>query len=135
MSIIKQSPFAFVFPFGKFKGQDVSSIIESDLKYCEWIINQPDLEEKHNELFSFLIKNNVDYDPDYNKKKEQNQERKKEYFTFGKYKDRKIIEVYQENPKYCEYIIELSTVIKFQNPTVQTIRDLIITNHPLIQSF
>ena len=132
---IKQSPFAFVFPFGKYRNQDVSSIIESDLKYCEWILHQKDLESKHNELFSFLIKNDVVYDKDYNKKKEQNQERKKEYFTFGKYNGQRIEKVYQENPKYCEYIVELPTVIKYQNPSVQTIRDLIITNHPEIESF
>ena len=96
------------------------------------IIYECSVKDKKIEKSIFIKTEESNY---FNKKKEQNQERKKEYFTFGKYNGQRIEKVYQENPKYCEYIVELPTVIKYQNPSVQTIRDLIITNHPLVESF
>ena len=115
----------FAFEFGKYKNKQVSDIIDSDPNYVNWVLHQPELETKNNELFSFLIKHDVKFDPDYNKKLQEKSDRKKEFFGFGKYKNCNIEEVFNLDRKYCEHVITLPSIIKFQSNTVLKIKSLV----------
>ncbi len=115
----------FTFKFGKYRNISVLKVIGEDPQYCEWIIHQPDFEKKNKDLFNYMLKNNVKYDKDYLENKKKKLEYKKEYFTFGKYKNKRIEEVFEENKDYCIYISKLDNVIKFHKPTVETIDNLI----------
>jgi hypothetical protein len=122
------SQLGFAFSFGKHKGKQVSDIIDSDPSYCKWVLHQPNQEEKNNDLFNFLIQHGVEYDVDYDKKQREKEDRKKEYFGFGKYKNLLITDVFKDDRQYCEHVIKLVNVIKYQSQTVKTINDLIKSN-------
>tara|TARA_R110002096_G_scaffold124437_1_gene269136 strand:+ start:508 stop:882 length:375 start_codon:yes stop_codon:yes gene_type:complete len=115
----------FAFSFGRYKGKQVSDIVDSDPSYCTWVLHQPDQEEKNNDLFNFLIQHGVEYDDDYNKKKQQSEDKKKTHFGFGKYKNLPIEDVFTDDRQYCEHVIKLVNVVKYQSKTVKTINDLI----------
>lgn len=114
-----------VFAFGKYKDEKVIDIINQYPSYCVWLLHQPDFPTKNSELFNFMIKNGINYDKDYNKKKQEFQQYKKEYFTFGKYKNKKIEDVFEKDEAYCRYIYKLENVEKYHENTVQKIKDLI----------
>lgn len=118
----------FAFKFGKHKGRPVDEVVDTDYYYCEWLIHQKDFETKNQDLFNFLIKHGVKYDKDFNKKKEEKREFKKEHFTFGKYKNQEIVEVFNKDPEYCNYIHQLENVRKYHKQTVDTIEELIMTD-------
>jgi uncharacterized protein (DUF3820 family) len=41
-------------PFGKYKDQPISEILEEDLEYLEWLIEQPWMGESHPDLLEYI---------------------------------------------------------------------------------
>ena len=120
-----------IIAFGKHKGKTYYDLVEDEPDYCEWLVNQVDIEKTNNGLFSFLIKNQFEVDKNYNnKKKQETQEYKAEFFSFGKHKGESIKQVYETDEKYCKHIIDMPNVLKFHAITVLTIKQLIADDKP-----
>lgn len=113
------------FKFGKYKNIDINQVIEKDLGYCNWIINQPNFQEKNKRLFDYMVSNGVVFDKDYEKKKQERNDYKGKYFTFGKYKGELIIDILENDWQYCKYIVSLDNVRKYHSQTVDSILEFL----------
>ena len=116
-----------VIKFGKHKGKDMANLVKLDPKYCHWLIHQPNFKKNNNELYNFFIENEIEFDEDYDKKKQEIANYKSEYITFGKYKGTKITDVFEQDPNYCKYIITLENVKTYHKQFVKIINDLSMT--------
>jgi len=119
---------SIILDFGKYKNQRIEDVIEKDLDYCNWLINQKDFKTKNPKLFNFFINSGIKQDKEYIKRMEEEHIKKQEYFMFGKYKDSKISDIVQQDRKYCEYIVSLEYIKKVHKPTIEKINTLIATN-------
>jgi uncharacterized protein (DUF3820 family) len=75
--------------FGKYKNKEISQVWEENKSYCQWLYTQPMI-KNHPEIYKFLddnLKNKKDY-----------------YMTFGKYKNKPLSWIIENDSKYILYL-------------------------------
>lgn len=114
------------FSFGKYKNEFILDIINDDFSYCTWLMNQENFKNKNPDLYKYFNDRGVSIIPNYKQYIiNQRKEKKSKYFTFGKYKDRMIAEIFEIDNQYCNYIMTLENVKTYHPETIQTIEKLI----------
>lgn len=78
------------FEFGKFKNKSVEQVFQENPNYCQWVYNQPMLKDSQPEIYEFL-KSKLINKNDY-------------YMTFGKYKNKSMSWIIQNDPKYIYWL-------------------------------
>jgi hypothetical protein len=79
-----------ILKFGKFKSQKITDILDNQKAYCQWLHTQPlimDSNPKIKELLDLEFKNKDDY-----------------YLTFGKYKNKSLDWIFNNDKFYIEYL-------------------------------
>lgn len=75
--------------FGKYKNKVISQVWEENKSYCQWLYTQPMI-KNYPEIYKFLddnLKNKKDY-----------------YMTFGKYKNKPLSWIIENDSKYILYL-------------------------------
>lgn len=78
-----------ILEFGKFKNRPIDKVYEENVSYCQWLYKQPMI-KNYEEVYNFLhnkFHNNNDY-----------------YMTFGKYKNKSISWIKENDSKYIYYL-------------------------------
>lgn len=79
-----------IIQFGKYKGKNFLDLLENKPSYCKWIYTQPTIMEmypKFKELLDLKFKDNNSY-----------------YMTFGKYKNKSLKYINENDKKYINYL-------------------------------
>ncbi len=75
--------------FGKYKNMSIADVWNENVNYCQWLYKQPMI-KNYQEIFNFLD----------NKLKDKNDY----YMTFGRYKNKPLTWIIQNDPKYIMYL-------------------------------
>lgn len=91
--------------FGKYKGQDVKSIFDSDPSYCIWLLTQPKILSPTSDLYK-VMQSRFEHDPNI-------------YLSFGRHKGKTLKYVFDTDPKYCEWMLR-SDFVSNRDPSLLT---------------
>ena len=99
-----------IITFGKFRGQNIYTIIEDDPNYCLWVLKQKQILETYPEIKKiledvFLNKDDI-------------------YLHFGKYKNKSLSFVKENDPKYLIYLKNNEYVVKNCSNIIEYINDI-----------
>lgn len=75
--------------FGKYKNKNIEKVFEENVSYCQWLYKQPMI-KNYEEIYNFLHKK-FHNDNDY-------------YLTFGKYKNKPLSWIKENDAKYIYYL-------------------------------
>ena len=85
-----------IFTFGKYKDYKVEHIVNSDRKYCEWLLKSIENKEEYKEMYSEIVKKLAEI---------KSEPENPQMMMFGKYDSIKIENFISSDKSYCEWLL------------------------------
>jgi len=78
------------FQFGKYKHKSIEDVFKDDVQYCKWVFKQPMLKDTSPEIYDYLKEKLINKN-DY-------------YMSFGKYRNKPLSWILQNDKKYIYWL-------------------------------
>jgi len=100
---------AHILTFGKYIGKDINTIIKCDESYCSWLLRHKESSKLNDEQIKIL---------------ESNIREDECYIGFGKYKNRSIKWIFENDKKYIYYLKNNDYIKNNKQDILDSIKEL-----------